>query len=524
MDFKVLITTSGIGQRLGDLTKYTNKGLVRIGKKPAISYIIEAYPKDTPFVVTVGYFGEQVRDFLSLAYPDRKIEYVEVDNFVGAGSSLGYSMLKAKDSLQCPFIYHATDTIVTEAIPAPTKNWIGVYKGGDTSQYASWKVMGGGKLLFNDKGAIDFDYIHIGLIGINDYKKYWEGLEKLYKENPNDQSLNDCRVLELMLDKGESFGLQTFSEWFDIGNTSALYHARSVISDHFENLDKLEESIFIFDEFVIKFFHDEKVVAERVARGRSLGNLVPKIDGETKNFYRYTFAEGDNYSDVANPANFGNFLRWTKSNLWKNEDEVNADKFKIICRDFYLEKTKKRVKQFLDMNNLQDSLHIINGIEVPSIADMIEAIDFDWLSDAKQYQFHGDFILDNIVKTETGYCLIDWRHNFGGLLKSGDIYYDLAKLNHNLTVNHDIINKELFNINLNADGSVSCDILRKNNLVECQDILFKFIEEQGLDVKRVKLLSGIIWLNMAPLHHHPFDLFLYYFGKLHIWQVLNESK
>ena len=43
---QVIITTSGVGQRLGDLTKYTSKALIRIGKKPAISYIIESYQED----------------------------------------------------------------------------------------------------------------------------------------------------------------------------------------------------------------------------------------------------------------------------------------------------------------------------------------------------------------------------------------------------------------------------------------------------------------------------------------------
>ena len=40
LNYKVLITASGLGSRLGNLTKFTNKGLVRIGKKPALSYII----------------------------------------------------------------------------------------------------------------------------------------------------------------------------------------------------------------------------------------------------------------------------------------------------------------------------------------------------------------------------------------------------------------------------------------------------------------------------------------------------
>jgi len=67
MKFKVVITTSGVGSRLGKITDYTNKCLVRVGKKPAISHIIESYPKETDFVITIGYFGNQVKDFLEIA-------------------------------------------------------------------------------------------------------------------------------------------------------------------------------------------------------------------------------------------------------------------------------------------------------------------------------------------------------------------------------------------------------------------------------------------------------------------------
>ena len=104
MTYKVLITASGLGSRLGNLTKFTNKGLVRIGKKPALSYIIESYPDDVEFVVTLGHYGDQVEQFLNLAYPDKKITYVPVENYDGEGSSLLYSMSLCKDELQCPFI------------------------------------------------------------------------------------------------------------------------------------------------------------------------------------------------------------------------------------------------------------------------------------------------------------------------------------------------------------------------------------------------------------------------------------
>lgn len=52
-EYKVLLTTSGLGSRLGNLTKFTNKSLVRVGDKAVISYIIETYPKDVEFVVCI---------------------------------------------------------------------------------------------------------------------------------------------------------------------------------------------------------------------------------------------------------------------------------------------------------------------------------------------------------------------------------------------------------------------------------------------------------------------------------------
>ena len=78
VEYKVLITASGLGSRLGNLTKFTNKGLVRIGKKPALSYIIESYPDDVEFVVTLGHYGNQVEQFLSLAYPDKKLSLIHI--------------------------------------------------------------------------------------------------------------------------------------------------------------------------------------------------------------------------------------------------------------------------------------------------------------------------------------------------------------------------------------------------------------------------------------------------------------
>jgi len=523
MRHTVLITTSGVGSRLGNLTQHTNKALVRIGNKPAISHIIESYPPKTRFVVTLGYFGNHVRDFLTLAYPNHDIKYVNVNPFEGQGSSLGYSMLSAKRLLQCPFIYHACDTLVYEQIPPPNKNWIGVIRGDDTSQYASWTLQEG-KLHFDEKGAIDVDFIHIGLIGVHDYDTFWKTLKKLRDSDPKNSSLNDCQVLARMITKGAQADTLEFPSWQDIGNATALQQARERAGKSAEVLYKVGENIFIFEKFVIKFFSDTKIVSNRTTRGRSLKGFVPNIEGKIGNFFRYTFVPGEIYPDVVQPRDFEQFLKWAQKNFWKSPARpMDEKKFSKLCRSFYEKKTNARIDKFFSKNEIRDTKHTINGQPVPSLRDLLAKVDFKKLSIGLQSQFHGDLIMDNIIRTKDGFVLVDWREDFGGNLTIGDRYYDLAKLNHNLTINHSVINRNLFSVEVKGK-KIKCDVMRPNTLVECQDVFEDFLEKNNYDINRVRLLTALIWLNMTPLHHHPFNLFLYYFGKLHLWQALTKRK
>ena len=102
------------------------------------------------------------------------------------------------------------------------------------------------------------------------------------------------------------------------------------------------------------------------------------------------------------------------------------------------------------------------------------------------------------------------------------MYYDLAKLNHSLTMNHEILAGGHFHTTFSASG-VEVDIFRKASLVECSRELLKFLEEEGYDARQVEILTAIIWINMAPLHEHPLDVFLYYYGRYSLSRALSRS-
>jgi choline kinase len=520
---KVLITTSGVGSRLGEITKYTNKSLVRIGNKPVLSYIIDNYPESTYFVVTLGYFGEQVRDYLELAYPNRSFEYVEIDKYSGDGSSLLYSLLCAKEFLNEPFVYHACDTITFDVIPDQlTSNWIAGFKGAGSSNYASFSTLGKTITEVHLKGYINCDYLHVGLLGIYDHKNFWEIAEKIYNQKSNDNTIGDVDILKEMVHQ-KSFTALDLKTWHDMGNIDSLENTRNIMrSDDFHVLDKLAESIFKVDGSVIKFFYDKKILSDRVARVKFLNDCVPELTGVKENFYKYEYVKGDLFAKVANRTNFLKLIEWAKEKLWQPANNIDLVKFKEVCQDFYINKTIKRVNEFFEKKNVNDKTDIINGEIVPKFSELLQKIDINELWSDLPSGFHGDFILDNILIESNGsFKLIDWRQDFGGDLSAGDMYYDLAKLSHNLVVNHELIDHNQFQIEIMQDGSILVNIHRLQTLVECENIYFDYLKKNNYNLRKILILRSIIWLNMSPLHHHPFDLFLYYFGKYQLANALN---
>jgi hypothetical protein len=232
--------------------------------------------------------------------------------------------------------------------------------------------------------------------------------------------------------------------------------------------------------------------------------------------------DGEILSEAVNVPTFRKLLEWADKKLWIDSNETNEQDFYDRCYDFYYKKTLKRIKKLVDSGEISNSEMTINGINIPSAEKILGLVDWKRICKAKQTHFHGDFILDNILKTKKDFCLLDWRQDFGGLLESGDMYYDLAKLNHNLTINHHIVNNSNFEVNISGK-SIKIDIHRKNVLVECQQLLKEYVVRNNLDEYKFNVLTPIIWLNMSPLHHHPFNIFLFYFGLYNLWSEIQKK-
>ena len=512
MGYRVVIPTAGIGSRLGRLTKYINKSLVSIANRPTISHVIEQFPDDCEFVIALGHKGELVKDFLELTYPDKVFYFKTIDPYEGNGSGLGLSLIECEEYLQEPFVFVSCDTLVRGAIKKPDHNWMGYTNADDLSQYRTLSIEKNIITEICEKGIIkENNHAYIGLAGVYDFKLFWNKMH----------SNNDA------IEQGESYGMRLLIEnsdvlpykfeWFDTGNLEALRQTRKVFAElNSPNiLEKENEAIWFIGNTVVKYSDDEDFIANRIKRVAELQGFVPDIYSHRLNMYCYKKIEAKVLSEVITIPIFDNLMVFSE-NFWARKilDKEQDREFINNCSKFYKDKSFERIKLFYSNFKKNDNNFPINGEKMPLLNELLNSIDWSSITRGMAGRFHGDFHFENILwsEKEGNFTLLDWRQDFSGDLKIGDIYYDLAKLMHGIIVNHGVIASEKYTATW-ADGEINYQFDRKEVLVECERRFSEFILSMGYDLKKVRVLTALIYLNIAALHHFPYSILLYGLGK-----------
>ena len=523
MSYRVVIPTAGTGSRLNGLTKYINKSLVGIANRPAISHLIEQFPDDCEFVIALGHKGNLLRDFLELAYPERTFFFALVDPYDGDGSGLGLSLLACEQYLQQPFIFLSCDTLVQGKIPKPDHNWMGYAQVNDLFQYRTLQLQDDKLTEICEKGVIKNNiHPYIGLAGIYNYQDFW-------------RTMHDGKYTAI--EQGESYGIRHIIKgsnvsayqfkWFDTGNPKALEITRKAYAKPNEPniLEKENEAIWFIGDTVVKYSDDKIFIANRVNRASELKGFVPDIYAHRANMYCYKIVEAEVLSNIVTLPIFDNLMNHCKS-FWvaKILDAKQNERFKQNCLIFYKDKTLERVQLFYNNFEQSDDAVFVNGEKMPALNELLDAIDWNWLSDGLAGRFHGDFHFENILWSQEGqkFTFLDWRQDFAGDLTVGDIYYDFAKLMHGLIVNHGIIANDQYSA-LWKDGEIKYDLHRKQSLVECEHKFNNWIVSSGYDLKKVRILTALIYLNIAALHHYPYSLLLYGLGKKMLYKESSKE-
>lgn len=533
---KVLILTAGVGSKLGDLTKHMNKAMIKIGKKPVISYIIEQYPIGTEYYIELGYKGDHIKEFLNIAYPDRDITYINVDNYDGEGSSQLYSIKQAEKYLQHPFIMNDCDSICNDMmrIDHIDEDFICGYDTSKLNGHIEYNTYNTDRddnvTMMYDKASI-FNPMHtyIGICGIRHFEFFWKCVDDAIKNQTHLKS--DFDLLGAYYKNLKHFNV---NDWTDTGTIDSIMNARKKFNDSLDILYKNNQSIFIIDDKVIKYFTDDGMTDRLAKRAEALDGFVPKVLDVTKHFFSYEYVKGENSLQYMNQATFNDMLTYLYTNQLWNEFYVGNDvnklnQFKESCHKFYVEKTLKRVNEFKEKYHItEDESIIVNGIIIPkeyTIEHMLEL-----MMQTKEYQsikpttWHGDFTLENIIYSKpNNYTLIDYRDSFGDFTLWGDYNYDFAKMNHNLEFNFDSAINHKYKFS-KVNDEVTYYMEGNIEVYKCKEILKEFVSQlYDINFDYIELLTGLIWVNMSPLHQMgDLPLLLFYMGKFRMYEALYD--
>ena len=517
----VIIPSAGIGSRLDLHTKNFNKAMIQLGDTPVISKIIESYPHSTNFIVITGYKGEHIKEYLKLVYPNKNIKIINVKLFDGPGSGLSLTLSKSLKYIDQSFFFHANDTIFTDKnfYSNIKKDTMFIHKKNcDTMKYATVEINENYKKIHNKLNYLRKDYYNYTGVGyIHDFKRF-KKLIKNYKINEGELSYFkslDPNKIEYKFIKG----------WYDIGSKETKENAENFFSNTKSILPKYDQGIFFKKNKVYKFFTNKNIIRKRYERSKVLAPHVPKLLKKTNYFYVYNFHNGNVFSKLKNKKKeFQKLLYWLKNSFWKKKSLTNIklSNFYQRCNSFYYEKSLSRINYLYEKNNINDQVEIINNTKTSKISSMFERINWREINSGIPVNFHGDLHFENIIKDKNKIVLLDWREDFSFIKKYGDIYYDFAKINHGLVIDHNVIKKSKFNVTLNKK-KIKINFFQSKENKDCQKIFFKFLKDNNYSVKKVEILTSLIFLNIAGLHHYPYSIFLYYLGKLMLSKSLKQK-
>ncbi|EOH89556.1 aminoglycoside phosphotransferase family protein [Enterococcus pallens] len=178
-------------------------------------------------------------------------------------------------------------------------------------------------------------------------------------------------------------------------------------------------------------------------------------------------------------------------------------------KDIYYQKTVDRVKRLMEdpaFEVFYEAAPSINGVTYLPVKEIMERLlslleNNQLISEKSASIIHGDFCLSNILFEVSNQLvkLIDPRGKFGSFDIYGDEFYDIAKIMHSFEGAYDHIITDQFTLEQETATVYSYTIHK----TELQNEITELVNEsiaQRYPIEQVRLIEGLLFLSMIPLH------------------------
>lgn len=516
---KVCILAAGAGSR--SFSQDLHKALLPLQNHAVLSHIIAQFPPDSEFVLALGHKQHQIRDFLKLAHPTLKVEFVDVDPYEGPGSGPGTSLFACREFLREPFWFTACDSLIDAELVSSEGNWVGVSEVDDIESWCSVNVEGVRVTGFKYKEANPSTrFAFIGVAFVKNHEDFWRGFAQSSLKS-GERQVNDG--LDALVANNLNF--RKF-RWRDTGSRDG-YLALAREMKGFSFVGKMTELTYKYGDKIIKFYGDPKMAALRFKKATQASEVFPEAGKLAGNFMSYAFTEGVTLTDRIDTITCSLFLNWIEQKFWRPMVACPGVWPKQI-EEFYVQKTLGRLAQLKSNSRYLETYEAgpvwINGTECEPVAQILEREQNFLIATALPSTFHGDLHNDNVIVTPAGdFRLIDWRDSFAGDPEVGDRYYDLAKFLHTLDFSVPAMTARNFKMTFEGEKIGITNAVSEPEH-RARAAFWDFVKTRNYNCRMVDIVNGLVFINMAPLYDDELGLYLYLLGKHTLQQGINGEK
>jgi hypothetical protein len=178
-----------------------------------------------------------------------------------------------------------------------------------------------------------------------------------------------------------------------------------------------------------------------------------------------------------------------------------------IAREIYIDKTKRRIEQFIKQRPEAAKIWVSLGDQRISLREVLLTLHeyaerFCLLSPEKLTPIHGDMCFSNLLYDSRGrhIKLIDPRGEFGLPGIYGDPRYDKAKLMHSYSGGYDFITSDQFEAELDTSGTLSCSVEIDDYHHKVSQIFDATLFSGEQERRQCDAIQALLFLSMLPLH------------------------
>lgn len=511
-----VILAAGRGRRMGRVGDELHKCLTPLDGRALISHQLDLAPPNARVVVVVGYRAQQVRDYLALAHPLRRFEFVEATdwNVDGIGGP-GYSLLCARDAVgDDDLVYASCDTLWERdyGLWRGEDSWAGLAPVPAGTRLSRWCRMyptraQDGKIvrMYDKTNTVvkgdqpDTAFVGLARVVKADLDRFWGCLETLKPSRAVTTEHRDVSGFWDLIADGRLRSRRV--RWLDVGDEESYRDAVARRTGY--DWTKTGQATYVLPDEgqVVKFDARPDVARYRTQRGAALGKLVPQPVERRRDFISYPFVPGVTAYTVADGAagtvHVRELLEWWTRHCWDTRGDIAGPSLDGQALHFYRNKTRERVAKL--RNDLRRRAE-----------DAVGRVDWEALvAGTVPGRWHGDLNFGNVIVTPRHeFVAIDWREDFAGETLVGDLRYDVAKLLAGCVVHWDAARRGDFRPW--SAGSYLMDIIKD----------YVAINLTELDIRDLELIGALSLLNSAPLHAAPLDEILVARGCAWLEEVL----